>query len=243
MLISNCSAALGIIHSFWLDQIIDSRGEAPGAPLRNIYLTHLVFGLYVDSWLALVNGSVAYNEFLAIEVETYSALFEEEIFHVGTSQTFRSQNIIAHKCSPVKSIAFAILALTGRSELNAPIVKVIESISLALCTLDDLLDWEEDYERGRITFPIQLALERLHCAYTVEKHEALKASIFREIFFGRIYHELMQEILKSLEESRLLALTFSPSLSSFINDCRSRTSASWEAYVRLLISYPKGDLQ
>jgi hypothetical protein len=59
-----------------------------------------------------------------------------------------------------------------------------------MCTIDDILDWEEDYNRCRFTYPLQTAFDRLGIVYDHERHEAIKIQIFRALCYGRLYHEL-----------------------------------------------------
>jgi hypothetical protein len=227
---------LGSWHSDLLDDIVDTRGTQ--SPVRNTYLAHIVFNLYLSSWQEIRGGSTSPIDrkvFCDTELETYTALFDEAFNHMDVARPYRSTRIIAQKCSPVKTIAWQILSLADRSDLKRDIDWLIEKGSFAALLSDDILDWEEDYDALRFTYPIQRILDALEITYQKEDHEEIKLRIFRALYFGTIYHEFMREITNAFAECARVAEPVSKDLSYWFNYCHVRSLASWSKYIEFIV--------
>ena len=104
-----------------------------------------------------------------------------------------------------------------------------------MCTLDDIVDWEEDLERGRFTYPLQEATTNASRRLQVPKSDLTRAAVFRSLACSDIYHTLMKEITDQLdlaekEASGLPRLAFW--LLMVKNDCLT----SWKSHVRYLLT-------
>ena len=236
-LINNAISA-GSVHSCLLDDVIDSQGGTDKAHIAQVYLAHIMFGFYVQDWLALCGNMVSrqtYDQFLEIELETYSALFEEEFHHVGNSMPFRSTDLITHKCSPIKAVLLQVLRLANKQDQQAALFAIMEPACYTVCLMDDILDWEEDFDRSRFTYPIQAALDRLGIRYDANRHDDIKRKVLRVLCYSSLYHELMKDITDTQVHCIEKATQLSPHLASWIRECHGRTMAHWQDHVRFLV--------
>jgi hypothetical protein len=226
---------LGCLYSDFLDDIVDTKGRR--WPIRNVYLAHIIFDFYLNARIKLLGGisPAEDSEFLAIELETYSALFEEEYNHVDVSRPFASQNLVWQKAAPLKEIARQILGLANRAELKPQIYSVIERASFAALVLDDISDWEEDYELRRFTYPLQMALNELGIEYQREKHAEIKLKILRVLCYGTLYHELMREIIKTFDDCGDAISGTSVKLAALMYQFRDRSLMHWKSHVEFLV--------
>jgi hypothetical protein len=229
---------LGCLYSDLLDDIVDTKGQR--WPIRNVYLAHIIFDFYVDARIKFLGqiSAAEYSEFLTIELETYSALFEEEFYHVDVSRPFSSSKIVWQKAAPLKEIARQILGLANRTELKPEIYSVIERSSFAALVLDDIYDWEEDYELRRFTYPLQMALNKLGIEYRRENHDEIKLKILRIFCYGSLYHDLMREITKTFDECGDAISAASPKISALMYQFRDRSMKHWKNHVEFLVQAP-----
>ncbi|MCP1752027.1 hypothetical protein [Bradyrhizobium elkanii] len=232
----NNAATFGNIHTLILDNIIDNKGIGQKAELRNVYLAHIIFDFYVDDWLKISKTADQFQEFVQFELETYSALFDEELNHVGTSKTFSSKDLNTHKCSPFKAIAIQVLRAADRDDLKPKVFWLIDRASFALCTLDDILDWEQDFDRRRFTYPLQLAFDKLGISYKTGDHDKIKRKVFRTLCYGTLYHDIMKELTQTLEECMEVASGVSKGLAFWFHEYHGLTMDAWRDHVRFLVS-------
>lgn len=235
----NNASTFGSLHSLLLDDLVDNAANPVVCPVSNAYLAHLLFIFYLDDIRQICPTSWdehGYPAFLGSEFETYSALYEEEVEHVGAATAFSSRSLIARKCSPVKAIMRQVLLRVGRLELAGALDGIIEDASVAMCTLDDVIDWEEDLDRRRYTYPIQVVLDELSIvdpgAIPVDE---LRVRVLRHLSFEPVYHRLMKEILDSLQDCGRRASEISPKLRVWFEISAGQVETSWRDHVAFLL--------
>jgi hypothetical protein len=236
LVLLSTSTALGGMHSLVLDDLVDNRG-ASGRPWHDIYLAHLLYVLHQD--LLQQVHAADWSErgrpaTLAAQVETYAALVEEEILHVGQPTPYVDSSLVWGKCAPVKGVIERVLARAGRRELKPDFDLAADCACFALCTLDDMLDWPEDYDRRRFTYPVQRALDRIEADWCPERHEEMRGLIEHELVFGTTHHALMAEITEALKEARRLVGKVSPTLDLMLAGSVEGAMLSWRRHLRYL---------
>ena len=233
----NNATVLGAWHSQILDDVIDNKGATEGAGIRNVYLAHIVFNFYCEAWRAMradAPTAAELGEFTAIELETYAALFDEEARHVGVSLPYDSQRTVASKGAPIKAVLLQILRLTGRHDLESRVFAAIDNCSFALLVADDVVDWEQDFDLQRFTYPIQAAFDRLNLTYRADQHEVLKQKVARTLFFGTLYHELMKDIVGKLEDSAASLESTCPMFAGWLRELGAKAVRTWRRHSRFL---------
>lgn len=229
----NSAAAFGSLYSLLLDDIVDNAGSQ--APLSYSYLAHLLFIFYLrelreispDTW-----NDDGFEVFVQAEIETYCAIFDEELNHVGHSQSFTSRDLVTFKCSPIKALINASLHVTGRPELKPLMFRVLEDASFALCLLDDLVDWEEDLDRERYTYPIQAAIDELGISIDRLSTHELKTKVLRQLAFTSLFDRLMNESAELLLNCRRSVKPFSPKLAYWFEKCHEDVIHCWTGHIR-----------
>lgn len=236
LVLLSTATALGGMHSLVLDDFVDNRGGSE-RPWHDLYIAHLLYVLHQDllqqvspsDWSELGRAATR-----AAQLETYAALVEEEILHVGKPTPYVDRSLIWRKCAPVKAMVERVLASAGRYELKADFELAADRACFALCTLDDMLDWPEDYERRRFTYPIQLALERSGAEWSAEHHDEARELIQYELVFGTTHHALMAEITTALSQARQLVGKIAPNLDLMLAGSLSSAMFSWRRHLRYL---------
>jgi len=135
----------------------------------------------------------------------------------------------------MQAIALPVLYWANREDLKADVSFVLGHGAFALCVLDDLTDWEEDYDRRRFTYPLQLAFERENILYKPDKHDELKKEVLRALCYGPVYHELMKEVSEIFKETSKRSEAISMHLSRWLYAYYEKTMASWREHVEFLI--------
>jgi len=244
LILINNAAYVGTIHSLVLDNIVDNGGNPDVVPIRDTYLAHLLFVFYLSD-LKKINPEnwekKGAEDFLEYEIDTYSALYEEEFYHVGTSTNPYPQSLISRKCSPIKEVVGETLYLAGRNDLKENLFRIIDDASFALCSLDDLIDWEEDLDRKRYTFPIQLCLDEMGISADDMSHEELKKSIFSKLIFGQIYHSFMKELCDILIDCAVGCEPISKKLQLYFATAHEYALTVWKRHIRFLMSLDKDE--
>lgn len=230
-------AVLGGMHSLVLDDIVDNAGA--GRPIHHAYVAHVLFVLATDllerfdpdSWFD--GGS---KNFVDAQLTTYRALIDEELNHVHRSRPYASTQFLAEKCAPLKGIIERVVIRVGRQDVLSRLLESIDHACLALCALDDLLDWDEDLSIGRITYPIQLALESAEVEYSESDLPNLRNVVSHELVYGTPYHRVMQEIVHSFDRSRALSDGLSPQLDLFLDACLTAAENGWRDHISFLLT-------
>ena len=232
----NTMAGYGLLNSLVLDDIVDNKGVGKNSPLRDVYIAHMFFNLYSDAWVSACSSDVSkmQGRFVDLEMETYNALFEEESEHVDRPRSYSSPALVWKKCAPMKAIALAVLYNANRLELRDSVFSILDRSSYAACILDDLLDWEEDFDRCRFTYPLQQALDRGRIVYVAEQHEEIKMRVLRELCYSPLYGSLLSEACAIFGATSREASMFSPHLSKWLSAYRNAALDSWQHHVSFL---------
>jgi hypothetical protein len=186
-------------------------------------------GICAEDWFA--NGR---ETSLNVQLDTYAALVEEEMLHVDVANAYLSPAIVWRKCAPVKAVIERVLALAGRPELKTTLDEAADQACFALCTLDDMLDWPDDYAQRRFTYPIQRAIEAVGESWSPARHDELGKVVEIELVYGLTHHALMTEVLTALEASARLVAPISPQLAALIEASHSGAEASWRRHLAYL---------
>jgi hypothetical protein len=221
----------GIFVLLW-DEIVDTQANV--RPARDYLLCHLLFNKYLSDLIAIRgpdSASGAITDLTALETMTYSLLYKEELLHAGFLE-FHDTNTIRERCSSLKPVAHEFLCLTGHSALEPDLFGIIEQVSFAMCTMDDLADWEEDLRNGRYTYPLQLAGTR--SGIPIHKIQDNIPTIFRTLACSTLYHELMKQITEAMESALHLANPLSPRLAHWIAEMLTACNGSWRDHVEYL---------
>jgi hypothetical protein len=232
----SATSALGGMHSLILDDLVDNK-DRDRRPWHDIYLAHVLYVLHhrmleqicAADWLA--HGS---QVSLAAQMDTYAALVEEETAHVGVSTPYTTPDIVWRKCSPVKAVIERVLALAGRHGQKERMDEAADLTCFALCTLDDMLDWPEDYANRRFTYPVQCALDALGRSWCPAADDELREAIERELVYGVTHHRLLAEITRALERARVLADEVSPQLATYLAAALDSVRQTWKRHLRYL---------
>lgn len=232
----SATSAFGGMHSLVLDDLVDNK-DGDRRPWHDIYLAHVLYVLHhrmleqisAADWLA--RGSQAS---VAAQLDTYAALVEEETAHVGVSTPYTTPDIVWRKCSPVKAVIERVLALTGGHGHKERMDEAADLACFALCTLDDMLDWPEDYAGRRFTYPVQCALDALGRSWCLADDDELREAIDRELVYGVTHHRLMTEITHALDRARVLAEGVSPHLATYLAASLDSAGQTWKRHLRYL---------
>jgi hypothetical protein len=232
-----CTTVLGGMHSLILDDLVDNAGGSSSRPWHHLYLAHVLYVLHHDelqrihpeTWL--VDGGPAA---LIAQIRTYRALVDEELNHVGQAKPYESLANVWDKCAPVVAVIERVLALAGAQDLLPALTRANDLTCLALCLLDDLLDWEQDISLGRITYPIQLALDQLHPGDSHCPTDERIKEVGIELYFGVTYHRVLRLVMQSLREALELVGPGLPNLASFLQASIDRGYLTWTRHVSFL---------
>jgi hypothetical protein len=235
----NNAACVGSIHSLVLDNIVDNGGNPDAVPIRDTYLAHLLSIFYLNELKKISPENWEHtgaDEVVKHEINTYSALYEEELYHVRVATSPYPRTLISRKCSPIKEVVGELLALTGRHDLKDDLFNIIDDASFVLCSLDDLLDWEEDLDRRRYTYPIQLCLDEMETPAGELSSEELKKEIFSRLIFGQQYHAIMKELCDILVDCSNRCEPISKKLQLYFTTVHEIARTVWQEHIRFLIS-------
>ena len=236
------ATALGGMHSLVLDEFVDNRG-ASDRPWHDLYVCHILHVLHQRS-LQRIHPADWFPQGIdtdvAAQVCTYNALMDEELNHVGVASAYESPRIVWEKCSPVKAVIERVLAAAGRRADLARYFSACDLACFALCTLDDMLDWGEDFRLRRFTYPIQSAMTRLGIDWDEVRAEEIRAEVYAELCYGRTYHELLKQVLDSLDEAIGLVGHHAPNLAMLVGASRAAAAESWRDHVGYLLDVERG---
>ncbi|HVT64338.1 MAG TPA: hypothetical protein VHD81_04230 [Mycobacteriales bacterium] len=231
----SAATAFGGLHSLLLDDLVDNKGQ--GRPWTDVYVAHLLYVLHSDM-LQVISpvdwASRGRNVAHQCQIETYRALLDEELNHVGRTSTYGSASIVWEKCAPIKSVVERILSVTDRYEHKDAFDQAADAACFALCTLDDMLDWPDDYDRQRFTYPIQRAIEAANLQWSPAVDGDVRARVAHELLYGVTHHSLMGEIVRALDRAIGLTKAISPSLSTLLEASRTSARASWIRHISYL---------
>jgi hypothetical protein len=235
----NAACLSGGIHVLLWDEIVDNRADPDVRPARDFLLCRLLLNKYLCDLIAIrgqKSASEAMRSLAELETETYSLLYREELIHAGELRFLDTQTI-SERCSSLKPVAREFLRLTNNDALEGDLFHIIELVSFAMCTFDDLADWHEDLRNGRFTYPLQLAAERANLTIQEMQHHAAKVS--RTLSCTSLYHELMKQITDSMDVATELARPVSPRLASWIEKMQVSCLSSWRNHVEYLRRLPE----
>jgi hypothetical protein len=233
------ATVFGGLHTLILDDIVDNFGKSSTREGLDLYIAHLFFvigydylqRLHPQSWIK--SGRTT---FTAAQVRTYSALIEEERNHVGVSQSYPTAAIVWEKCAPLKPLIERVTHLVGRNDLLPVLFEATDQACFGLCTLDDLLDWEEDFDRQRLTYPIQCAIDELGLEWTPDSNDGFKTALSVELNIGPTYHRMMKETLTAFEVAIGATTGIAARLDNFLRTCVEVTESGWRTHVEFLLA-------
>lgn len=232
------STLAGCLHAVALDAIVDTSADEELAPLRDLYLVHLLFDWQIETLTRVCHESWSdhgFQFFLNIEYQIYGALFEEELLHTGVSNEFVDGHILAAKCGALKTVMSEVVYAAERPDLLPVIGEVVDKASYAMCLLDDIWDWEEDLARHRYTFPIQRALERMEIPNPEVIFGELPSRVRRGLFVGGVVHELILDIRDNLRACQLLVRPVSAKAELWLWLAEQNALSYWDAVLEQLL--------
>ncbi|HEY4453033.1 MAG TPA: hypothetical protein VGN81_01875 [Pseudonocardiaceae bacterium] len=236
------ATALGGMHALVLDDFVDNRGVS-ARPWHNLYVCHVLYVLHQRS-LQRIHPTDWFPHGLDADVAaqlcTYNALVDEELNHVQVATAYESPRIVWEKCAPVKAVIERVLAVAGRRADLPSYAAACDLACFALCTLDDMLDWTDDFRLRRFTYPIQSALSRLGVDWDEDRSDEIRAAVYAELCFGQTYHLLLKEILDSLDQAIDLVERRAPNLAVLVGSSRTAAVESWQAHVGYLLDVERG---
>jgi hypothetical protein len=192
------ASALGSLHASVLDAVVDGRGHPDIAPTSAAYLAQLLFAFYLDAVVRITPDRALPSSFVIVATNVYTTLYEEETLHRDRPLPYADQKVLTNKCGEAKNLMAAVLTRVDRADLMPTVQKVVDRASLALCLMDDLMDWQEDLIEGRYTYPIQAALDQAgYGRCPVEDPAQLLPVVRRELFGTPIVHAMLWAITNS----------------------------------------------
>jgi hypothetical protein len=198
------AGSLIVLASVLLDHLVDGQASRPG----EISLLHQA--LYEGGWTKfraiLPAKSTFWPHFERLGSEHLAGL-AAELDAQSNPQQFTFDNFVAMvpaKFSPIVITMAAFVEATGQRDLLAPIEASIKDLAIASQLLDDMGDWQDDLEKGHLTYYMtRLAPPEAWQASEWPSTEDLQARIdadWMDIEYMRMVQEWLDRSVAAVQE-------------------------------------------
>jgi hypothetical protein len=171
------------------------------------YLLNLLHHFPSKIFDILERTFIEYSTSSTYEIETYS--FCRDTFIDPTKLDFNDISFLGKKFSPLKIPLAAALLHSDKGTLHV-IDSLINTYGIALQLRNDIIDWEEDYERGQMTYFLSEVIKTSfsHEHRWPEVHEIKRAILFSDVLMRMMTLEL-QYMIEAKNISQEISLQFS----------------------------------
>lgn len=219
--VSNASF-LGILISIINDRALDET-DRQKYPLRWVYISFFLYSKYIliinEINEAIEDDAQRDFELLHFEKEAFIGLFQEDKLHFSFQLNDYTWDDVSFRCSQVKTLMFLISKKSNKTDLRT-MNDFCNSFSFALGIQDDLSDWEEDFDNGRLTYAIQRAMTDQNIEYSRERHQDIKQKLCKTLFFSPVYFQITSEVDEALTKSAIHASIMSSELEKMALEVR-----------------------
>jgi hypothetical protein len=176
-----------------------------------------------------------YHSYLAEHARAF--VQEQRYGHGGPLRCMGEREALAiasDKHGTVKTIVAALVELTGREELLAPLCAAVEGMGIGMQMADDVEDWEKDMRRGRASLLLARTLGDWPGALDEAAWREARTRVARRVYYrGHARHvlELGIEALDRAEAAKRLVgdVPFFERTERIRRRCRTKRDAIAEA--------------